>query len=222
MGYSKCVRASRIFVKRLLALLRSLPQWSSKLALTSEFKKDLQWWIQFLDVYNGVSMIPPVSWSPTDFVLSTDACLTGGGAVEHNIGQFVHFQFPDDILALDLPIHMLELLTVVAAVKQWAHSLRGQRLQLFCDNSAAVLAINSGRTKCPFVSSCLRELWFVCSTNDIEMRAVHIAGVDNRQADWLSRWHLDVKFRELFMNSINDSYLELSFDFNLLYFQHTF
>ena len=87
---------------------------------------------------------------------------------------------------------------------------------------AAVLAINSGRTKCSFTSACLRELWLVCSTNDIELRAVHIPGVDNRQADWLSRWHIDLKFRDLFINSVNDSFLEISFDFEFLKIKHLF
>ena len=190
--------------------------------LSVEFKKDIRWWLEFLDIYNGVSLIPPINWSPTDTVLSTDACLTGGGALEHETREYMHFEFPDDILQQRLPIHMLELLTVVAAIKQWALSLRGQRLQLLCDNTAAVLAINSGRTKCSFTSACLRELWLVCSTNDIELRAVHIPGVDNRQADWLSRWHIDVKFRDLFINSVDDSFLEISFDFELLKIKHLF
>ena len=215
---SKCVRSSRVFVNRLLRLLRTLPTASSKAKVTVEFRKDLAWWARFLDAYNGVSIIPHIGWTSADSVLATDACLTGGGAVSHSLKRFVHFQFPEAILSRDLHIHQLELLVVLAAVRLWAVELRGQRLRLYCDNSPSVHAVNSGRTNDGFVSSCLRELWLVCSLHDIELRLEHIPGVENRLADWLSRWHLDAKYRDLFLASVDDNYIDVPFDVKFIYF----
>ena len=56
---SKCVRQSRIFLNRLFAALRSLRRDHHRIDLSSDFRKDLIWWMTFVKVYNGVSVIPP-------------------------------------------------------------------------------------------------------------------------------------------------------------------
>ena len=57
------------------------------------FKKDIQWWISFMHVYNGVSMIKTCDWSKVDQVFMTDSCLTGCGGICGD--QFFHRQFPE-------------------------------------------------------------------------------------------------------------------------------
>ena len=64
------------------------------------------------------------------------------------------------------------------------------------------MAVNSGRTKYSFMGSCIRQLWLEVAHNQFELRAVHLPGVDNRLADYLSRWHLGVFYRDSFMASI--------------------
>jgi hypothetical protein len=39
---------------------------------------------------------------------------------------------------------------------------------------------------------------FIAATYEFEIRAKHIAGKENRIADYLSRWNLDKKYRQLF------------------------
>lgn len=74
---SKCVRPSRVFTARIIAKLRGLKHNNHKVRLTSEFRKDIKWWLSFVSVYNGVSMIKTSEWSSVDVVFSSDACLTG-------------------------------------------------------------------------------------------------------------------------------------------------
>ena len=62
--------------------------------------------------------------------------------------------------------------------------------------------INSSRTKDAFLGTCLRELWLEVSKYAFELRAVHLPGVDNRVADWLSRWNLDPKYSQSFYQFI--------------------
>ena len=186
---SKCVKQSRIFLSRLLAQLRALKYNHHHFRLTSEFKKDISWWRKFLRVYNGVTFISSSPWVSVDQVFSTDACLTGGGGLCDT--EYFHFKFPDHILGLDLDINCLELLTIVIACKLWGSKWAGLRMILHCDNMVSVSVLNTGKTRSAFLADCLREIWFVSSTFNFELLAVHIPGNDNRAADCLSRWHLD-------------------------------
>ena len=76
VGY--CVKP-RIFISRILVLLRSLKHSNHKVRLNTEFRKDIQWWITFLHIYNGVSIIKTWAWSSVDQIFMTDLCLTGCG-----------------------------------------------------------------------------------------------------------------------------------------------
>ena len=105
--------------------------------------------------------------------------------------------WPDDIRQLDLHISDLELYTIVIAVKLWASQLTGLCVLIACDNEAATISINSGKSKDPFMQKCLRELWFIAAVHDFEIPSVHIPGTKNLVADWLSRW-FDLVCRERF------------------------
>ena len=154
--------------------------------------------------YNGVSIIPPVIWDEPDVTFSTDSCLKGcGGICQY---EYFHAVFPEAIATLNLPIHKLEMLAVLIGVRIWGHRLQGMRLQIYCDNSAAVDVINSSKTRDPFFATCLRELWLEVSKFGFELRAVHLPGEENRVADWLSRWEYDPKYRELFHQFISDEF----------------
>lgn len=77
---TKCVRQSRLFLSRILALLRILKRNHYHTKLSKEFHWDIKWWLWFLQTYNGVSVIPSSLWSAPDGVF-TDACLTGCGGL---------------------------------------------------------------------------------------------------------------------------------------------
>ena len=200
---TKCVRQSRIFLNRLLETLRKMTKKKS-IVLSDSFQKDLRWWSLFMAEYNGVSIIPPVIWDEPDVTFSTDSCLKGcGGICQY---EYFHAVFPEAIATLNLPIHKLEMLAVLIGVRIWGHRLQGMRLQIYCDNSAAVDVINSSKTRDPFFATCLRELWLEVSKFGFELRAVHLPGEENRVADWLSRWEHDPKYRELFHQFISDEF----------------
>ena len=112
---SKCVRQSRVFIARILALLGKLKHNHHHANLTSEFRKDLVWWRLFLREYNGASMINITKWTSPDEVFSTDACLAGNGSVCN--GQYFYGVFPSFISEQNLDISSLELLTIVVALK---------------------------------------------------------------------------------------------------------
>jgi len=88
----KCVRQSRLFLSRILALLRTVKRNHHHVKLSREFSRDILWWLHFIRVYNGISIIPTSAWSSPDAIFATDACLSGcGGLTRQN---FFHTEFP--------------------------------------------------------------------------------------------------------------------------------
>ena len=197
---TKCVRQSRIFLNRMLETLRSISSEKKKNKSTESFRKDMQWWSMFVEKFNGTSYIPPLRWAEPDIAFSTDSSLQGCGGICGY--EFFHAVYPEFILQQEYPIHALEMLAVLIAVRFWGRYCSGSKLQIFCDNEPVVKVINSSRTKDAFLGTCLRELWLEVSKYAFELRAVHLPGVDNRVADWLSRWNLDPKYSQSFYQFI--------------------
>ena len=107
---SKCVRQSRLFLARILAMLRTVKRNHHHVKLSKEFFQDIHWWLRFIHVYNGVSIIPTSAWSSPDAVFATDACLSGcGGLTCH---QFFHIEFPREVKDKFPSIHEFELRAV--------------------------------------------------------------------------------------------------------------
>ena len=123
---SKCVRQSRIFIARILILLRKVLFNHHHINLTAEFRKDIAWWRRFLRAYNGVSIISTAQWSSPGEVFTTDACLTGCGGLCGD--QYFHAAFPSFVVQQTLDINCLELLTIIVALKLWGLRWSGLRL----------------------------------------------------------------------------------------------
>ena len=164
---------ARIFTNRILETLREAPKRGTE-TLSLGFKKDVHFFLTLWPEYNGVRIIKKHDVE-CQGSLELDACLSGCGAY---IGtHYYSEQFPPDILSVGHPIVHLELLNVVVATKTWATLWAGQRIQVNCDNTNAYLAIQSGRSRDPFIQRCVRELFLTCTVHDIELRAVHRPGV---------------------------------------------
>ena len=52
----KCVRPAHAFVNRILATFRQNPQ-NHKFPVSAEMKQDIQWFLQFLPKFNGVTIL---------------------------------------------------------------------------------------------------------------------------------------------------------------------
>ena len=199
---TKCVRPGRIFISRLLEVLRKLKKQHHRFKINSEFRKDLLWWQNFLYKYNGVSMIPDLLWCKPDTVLSTDSCLAGCGGVCGD--EYFHAAYPEHIKKQNLCINALEMLTVTVALKVWSKKLTGKRVLIYCDNLVTVNAINTGKVKDCFLLQNVREQCYLCALHECEVKAVHLPGVENRLPDALSRWSLSEHYVNLFFELTKD------------------
>ena len=191
---TSCVRPACIFMAALLNGLRSL-QRSEFLYLNDEIKSDLQWWLAFLPQYNGISLTPPSVYCADTIV--TDACLIGAGGVFGN--ECFHTTFPDHIIEdTDYNINVKEILAIIVSLRLWASQLKGHYLLIQSDNETCVQVINSHRSHSPLLQQCLRILWLICATHDLDLQAEHIPGFLNPYADLLSQWSSDPSAQDKF------------------------
>ena len=138
----KCVRQGRVFVSRLLNLLRESNECGVVL-VSEEARADIRWFERFLPEYKGVTLIPEPKWSEPDAVLATDVCLAGCGCVCGS--EYCQSEFLSEITQITLHISALEILAVVMAVKIWGQQLERTKVRVYCDNDMTVQVINSGK-----------------------------------------------------------------------------
>lgn len=111
------------------------------------------------------------------------------------------------------------MLSLIVCVHLWGTQLKHLRIVVLCDNLSVCIAINSGKSRCKFLQSCLREICFVAASSEFEIRTQHISSVDNRIADHLSRWHKweghQQKFKNLAENMVTSECLVIEADCEL-------
>ena len=161
----------------------SIPQWIHP--ITQEMKMDVFWLVAFLQQFNGVHFIRQPTIQQTLYV---DSCLTAGGAA-WGTAMFTAV-YPPSLVACQWHISQLEAFTLLLALRFWQSQLARQNIRIFCDNTATVAVMQSGRSVDPFLLACAREVWLLATLNDISLTTTHIAGVLNQTADTLSQAHL--------------------------------
>ena len=162
-----CVRPTRVFMSSLLNTFREHRQ-ARLCPLSIANKSNLRWWVHFVPHYNGVSLIKSDPWINDPLFLSTDGCSTRARG-------YFHSTFPDHILQRHShDINVLELLTVMVALKLWGPSLSDQCFVIHCDNNNSILTLSSGWSRSHGMQICLREIWFISAQCDFELIADHI------------------------------------------------
>ena len=186
MYLHKVIKPARVFVNRMLATCRN-NFTATKIKLSKEFFQDLRWFLTFLPSFNGTSKIVK-SPIPDNNKLFIDACLTGvGGIWGHRVYAAPIPQFLD----FHPSITHLEMLNLLVALRLWASHWAQSSVYIYCDNMAVVQVASSGRTKDPFLGACIRNIWLITATYDIELEIKHIQGSKNILADALSRIYSD-------------------------------
>lgn len=151
-----------------------------------------------------------------DQCLLMDACLTGCGAAWNN--QFYRSKFPVNILQEKHHISRLELLNIMVALKVWCTNFAGKKLRLYCDNSAAVYLLQTGKSRDSFMLACAREIWYLAALHDFIVQAEHRPGAEMELADSLSRSHLTKHFQAKCDSLLQSGFRELHVDPKLFNF----
>lgn len=180
----RVVRHGRSFLRRLIELSKKVKKLHHKLRLNRSALNDIQWWIDFMPFFHGVSFFYDNDWSSCDSLqLWTDASDHGIGCVFHNL--YIYEKLDD--FAIDMNIAWRELYAILVACATWGHHLIAKRVVFNCDNEAIVYCINSGVSKDVELMTLLRKLFFVCAYYNFECSACHLPSKSNVLADALSR-----------------------------------
>jgi hypothetical protein len=176
----KAIKPARVFVNRILALLRSMGDMT-RVTIDEGTKQDLRWFISCAHAVNGTVQIYKCLRPRLDIYV--DASLKGVGGVLQNY-----------VYKLALPdkpgwcIAYWETINVMVAIRNFAKLIAGSEINIWCDNQAAVSILNSGRAKDPILQAIARNLWLESARLDCNLYFTHIKGADNRTAYFLSRW----------------------------------
>ena len=111
----------------------------NRIKLDQEFYKDIQWFIKFLPVFNGITIFnkKPIEEQAT---IHLHASITGLGAILNNrVYSTPIIQIPDFALKI---VH-LEMWNIVIALKMWGQFWSHSNLAIYCDNHAVVQVMNS-------------------------------------------------------------------------------
>lgn len=208
-----CIRSARLFISRLLERLRSVKHARHHINLNSDVKKDILWFLKFMEYYNGVSVIPESLWSQPDQIIATDACLEGIGGLCYQVESVQVFKCKIPSLWQGCHISVLELLAVFVALQLWSEFCVNKRLLIKSDNSSTVSLLNSGKCRDLKMLSLARNIWLICAKSNIQLKSCHISSEENREADLLSRWYLSETYRHRFQEMfLNKTVIEMSVD----------
>ena len=124
------VRGGRSYLRRILDNINHLKQPGHKIKLSNAFKADIQWWQQFLKVFNGKTMFIKHSMINT---VQVDACNMGSGICYQSDWMYTNW-------LLDLPdlakchINLKEAISVVLAARRWAPLWGNSTVYIYSDS----------------------------------------------------------------------------------------
>jgi hypothetical protein len=189
----QCVRGGKFFMRRILDTIRPLRQQYHKARLSSEFQKDVKWWLGFLGTFNGQVYY---SEGPVHHV-HVDACNAASGMFW--AGDWKYSVFEHDMPKADkLHINYKEVCAAVQSVERWADCWGNSQVIIHTDSTTTKAILNKGRSKNAFINGCLRRLFWLSARFNFTVRAIHIPGQINVIPDTISRLHESGKTKLLF------------------------
>jgi hypothetical protein len=192
----KVVKSGRTFLRRLIDESKRAKYLHYRISLSFAAQKDIEWWLEYLPSWNGISVMYDDLWSTNvDLHLWTDSSDIAIGA------YFGQEWFSEPFTGLTesykcMSIAWRELYAIVKAVATWCHHLKGKMVLFHCDNEAVCHIIQSGTSSDPAIMSLVRALFFMSAGHDFVCSAIHVRGCHNEAADALSRCMIQ-RFRQL-------------------------
>lgn len=173
-------------MRRLFDLSRVVSNPDHHLRLSVAARSDLAWWHEFLEAWNGISLMTATNTAVPDVVLTSDASGSWGcgGFWEK---KWFQVAWEGTECSSSTNITVKELIPIVIATALWGREWRGQVVNCRCDNQAVVAVLQSRTSKEVEIMHLLRCLFFFEAVHGCQLQSSHIAGVDNTLADDISR-----------------------------------
>ncbi|KAM4698712.1 uncharacterized protein WCC33_014250 [Rhinophrynus dorsalis] len=158
--------------------------YADLVALSTDAREELLWWLKHLDAWNGRAIFGVMP----DLVIESDASLLGWGARLGDLSTGGKWSSEE----ASLHINCLELLAGSFALKSLTKDRVHCCVLLKMDNVSAVRYINRlGGTKSKPLEELAKDFWHFCLDRNITVVAEHLPGLSNAVADWNSRYLTD-------------------------------
>lgn len=202
---SKVVKGGRTFSRRVMDLLKGIPDDKKRIVLSKDFKHDIQWWQAYADFFNGRNLMIQHNFGqgPNFF---TDSCLRGYGfwsgadwqagyfdslnspgiqSLDHSHDHWVNVHIED--VQQSNNINVLELVPVWLCLKRNAKKWSNLHVICYTDNSSVRSMVNKGCSTNHYCMALIRDIFWICVEHNVHLTSRHIPGKENIIADLLSR-----------------------------------
>lgn len=200
---SNCIQQARKFIVRIIATLRSITD-DGWIVTSDEFCKDIQWFLPFASVSNGVLLYIP---NREVFECECDSYLTAGGSLMSP--YYYVWPHNDQHRQLYPAIHKLEAINLLITYRTFAPFISSDNacVIIYTDNIASSYVLEMGRTKDSTLASCARELWLMVAKRLHQISVRHKPGIQIQFVDALSRMHSDPLKAEIIHRTVNHNHL---------------
>ena len=180
---TKVLPLGKAFLSQLFMIQNTLVPGQIR-RLNQEARADLAWWHAQCAQWSGVSVSQFLLLRQPAHHLYTDASGSwGAGALAYP--NWLQIQWREELLVSSIAFK--ELLPIVLAAAVWGDRWAGAYILCHSDNMAAVAQVNSLHARNGPTAHLLQCLAFFQAQADCRIRAVHIPGHLNINADDLSR-----------------------------------
>ena len=160
--------------------------FENRVILSDKSREELRWWSDNVDKKKGKTIRP----DKVSVTCRSDASFLGWGAYDVSPGKSANGRWSEQELAFS--INYLELKAVFFALQSLYSDVKDKHIEIQCDYVSCVKYIRDlGGISSPDMDYLASDIWHWCISRNIFISAVHIAGVSNVQADFLSRHSSD-------------------------------
>ena len=161
-------------------LKESSGDFDSYITVSNKSLLCIQWWID-----NVTNSSKSLEIDDPILVIKSDSSMKGWGCFNENTGECAQGFWNDS--EKQCHINYLELKAGFLGIKEFCSTLTNCHVKLYMDNTVAVTYINKMGGKIENLNDLTKNIWIWCMNKNIWLSASHIAGVDNIEADFLSR-----------------------------------
>ena len=184
---ARVVFGGRTFLRRMIDTVNHMQRPHHHVRINAPLRADLEWWKEFLGVFNGNTFFVDSEPVPTE-EFSTDACPIGGGGFFQGDWFYVNWATNYPSLA-NVHINLQETFTVLIALERWKDQLRDKWIIGGTDNTTTLSAINKGTSSNQLAMQWLRKLFWLSATYNFRVTSRYIPTAANTLADAISRLH---------------------------------
>ena len=185
----RAIIPGRPFLRRLYDATKGIENPKYFIRVSAHMKKDLAVWLTFLSNYNGRTMLLSQMFSTPDYTIITDASKSFGfGAICGNL--WLCGEWPQTWKKH--AITMLEFGPILFAIATWSHLFNNKCIHVKTDNLALVSIVNKQTSTDLNLMFMVRKMVKLLLKYNILLKASHILGHDNKQADLISRGRIDL------------------------------